>query len=335
MINDELGKIFDEVLSKQIEEWRAEGLLDDEIRTKLDNINFEDTFASITEKAAVDTVDYFKEHMYEIDFEEKIRTNEFLSHQESIWGKGFVASQAMYVMAVEAAELYSNYVQEDVDNAVKEKKKYRYLVLQHMQGRACQMFLEILCLMRCGFADGAYARWRSMYELCCCACFILKQGEKIAEQYYLQSEKPARSGNQSYQWANGAKNKKGNIPAEWSFVQIQDCCDDNDTWKDIWKEQYKLACSVTHASPEGTFKRLANFTTDNILPVGHSDYGISIAAEHSAISLQWITAMFLNIFPNMDGITRSRAIGAWVDVIRELYYNAEDEAFDKSKQVTE
>ena len=90
MINDELGKIFDEVLSKQIEEWRAEGLLDDEIRTKLDNINFEDTFASITEKAAVDTVEFFKEHMYEIDFEEKIRTNEFLSHQESIWGKGFV-----------------------------------------------------------------------------------------------------------------------------------------------------------------------------------------------------------------------------------------------------
>lgn len=331
MDNDELRGRFNQVLSKQIEEWSAEGLSDDEIRTKLDNINYEDVFKAFIEKDAEDTVRYFKEHMYEIGFEEKINTNEFLVHQESIWGKGFVASQAMYVMTIEAAELYGKYVQEDVDDEVKEQKKYRFLVLQHMHGRACQIFLEILFLMRCGFADGAYARWRSMYELCCCACFILDQGEKIAEQYFLQSQNPNKSGNKSYSWANGAISNKGKSQEKWHFSEIQDYCGYNTKWKDIWDKQYKLACLVTHASPEGTFKRLSILNTNNALPVGHSDYGISTAAEHSAISLQWITSMFFSIFPYMDGLSRSRAISDWVKVIRDYYYSAED-GFHKNQE---
>ena len=35
----------------------------------------------------------------------------------------------------------------------------------HIHGRALQQFLEIIILMKNGFADGAYASWRSVFEL--------------------------------------------------------------------------------------------------------------------------------------------------------------------------
>ena len=54
----------------------------------------------------------------------------------------------------------------------KDARKFMFLALQHLHGRACQMFLEILTLLRNGFGDCAYARWRSLYELNCTAYFI-------------------------------------------------------------------------------------------------------------------------------------------------------------------
>lgn len=96
---------------------------------------------------------------------------------------------------------------------------------------------------------------------------------------------------------------------------------------DAWKKQYKLACLVNHASPQGTFKRLANGGITNCIPVGRSDYGITTPAEHSAISLQWITATFLTLFPNADSIQKTKVIHDWVEVIRELYFAAHDEIF--------
>ena len=103
-------------------------------------------------------------------------------------GKMFCSLYAMYVMAVETAELFSEYVQKDLEDDVRQPKMYTFFTLQHMHGRVCQEFLEVLYLMKYGFADGAYSRWRSMYELCCCADFILKYGGEVAKKYFESSE---------------------------------------------------------------------------------------------------------------------------------------------------
>ena len=55
-------------------------------------------------------------------------------------------------------------------------------------------------MIRLGFADGAYARWRSLYELCVYADFIKHQGEQIAKQYIEQSE----TDESNCRWAKGA-----------------------------------------------------------------------------------------------------------------------------------
>ncbi|KUE93344.1 hypothetical protein AU078_04885 [Streptococcus gallolyticus] len=70
--------------------------------------------------------------------------------------------------------------------------------------------------------------------------------------------------------------------------------------------------------------------TENIIPVGRSDYGITTPAEHSAISLAQITSMFLSIFPYGDGIVAMKNINNWIDVIREIYFKTHDEVFPEA-----
>jgi hypothetical protein len=225
----------------------------------------------------------------------------------------------MYVMAVEAAEQYSQFVAENIPDDVKRKKQYTYLALQYIHGRCCQEFLEILHLMKLGFADCAYARWRSMYELCCNACFIKKYGEQIAKQYYEQSQ----TEEYKYLWTRGAKDENGNEIKVSTFQGIQDHCDIDEAWKN----QYRLACFVNHGSPQGTFKRLCMKDEEQLIMVGQSDYGITTPAEHSAISLQWISAMFFSIFPCMDALVYARTLYDWVEEIRKAYFETEAECF--------
>jgi hypothetical protein len=259
--------------------------------------------------------------MYEIELEQRAQAQEFLAHQEQLWGKCFAASQTMYTLTIEAAENISKYIDENANAKDKEARKFVFLALQHLHGRACQMFLEILTLLRNGFGDCAYARWRSLYELNCTAYFIKSQGEQIAKQYYEQSQ--SCDPHNDYDWTKGAVNKRGKPITIKRFSAIETYCEMGNGWN----EQYKLACLVTHGSPEGTFKRMSTYKTQNIIPVGRSNYGIAVPAEHSAISLHLISTLFFTLFPYADSIAYVKTLGKWVEVIQEMYYSTEEKAF--------
>ena len=331
MSNDKLMDICQEAIEQIVKRLREEGKSDDEILDKVKKIDYTKMIRDASQVSSEITVEYFKSHMYEIAYEERLKTDEFLAHQNLIWGRCFATSQAMYVMAVEAAEIYCEFVTNDLTDEEIIPKQFKFLALQHMQARACQEFLEILYLMRFGFADGAYARWRSMYELCCCAQFISTQDEQIAKQYVEQSQ----TENQKYTWTKGAKDKDGNELKISTFNKIQELANENDVLNDAWKKQYKLACFVTHASPQGTFKRLANGPKTNAIPVGHSDYGITTAAEHSAIALQWITSILLSVYRNLEAISIIKAMSEWVEVIRDYYFTTAKEEFSEKTDIEE
>lgn len=319
MANDDLKDIFDEAIGKIIEEWVKDGLSEDEISKRLSQEKIDGSIKEMINQSSNDLVEYFKTNMYQIAYEEQAKTDEFVSRQKQTWGEGLAASQTMYIMAVEAAELYSDYVTEKVDDETKKSKQYTFTALQHLHGRACQIFLEIFHLIRLGFADGAYARWRSLYELCVYADFIKHQGEQIAKQYIEQSE----TDESNCRWAKGAVDENGKKLDAGSFDRIQKLISINSSWFD----QYKLACFTVHGSPQGTFKRLANGKNSNCIPVGHSNYGIVTAAEHSAICLSWITGLFTTVFTHMDSLARCKLLANWIDVVRKAYFKAHEEAF--------
>lgn len=319
MKKDYLGEIYDETMSPIISDLINKGLSEEEILNELSIEKQSASMFALIKKSAEDSLRYYKDHMYEIAYKEQAKTDEFISRQRQIWGAGLAASQTMYIIAVESAELFSKFVAENLDENERQPKQYAFLVLQHMHGRACQIFLEILHLMRLGFADGAYARWRTLYEVCCCAEFIAHQGEMIAKQYIEQST----TDYQDYSWAKGALDENGNKIDAGSFKKIQEIV----TIDSGWRAQYKLACFTTHASPQGTFGRLANQKSDRVILVGHSYYGIATAAIHSAFCLSWITVELLTLFSHLDSLSNCKMLRDWVDVIQELYLTAHEKAF--------
>ena len=317
--------VFD-TIKQCVNQWEKDGLTNEEITTKINSINIDDVLQEVTDTASKDFASFFKEKMFEIELEERANTGEFLAHQEQLWGKCFAASQTMYTITLEAAENISEYIDKNASEQEKDDRKYTFLALKHIHGRACQIFLEILTLLRNGFGDCAYARWRSLYELNCIAYFIKSQGEQIAKQYYEQSQSKEEK-QKDYEWTKGAVNKYGKTITIRSFTAIETYCE----MGDVWNKQYKLACLVTHGSPQGTFKRMSTFKTMDVIPVGRSDYGIAVPAEHSAISLHLISALLFTVFPYADSIAYIKTLGEWVHVIQDMYYSTEKAIFESNE----
>ena len=314
-----LKDTFMKTVKNRIEEAETEAE-SKEVIEKLEKIDLSDLFKEMLFKMADDTTQYMKKTMYEEVMAFRAGEEEFIVRQEQKWYRGFVASEAMYIMTLEVAESYVQYVN-DLSIEEKIQNNNTFLAMLHIHGRALQEFLEIITLMKNGFADGAYARWRSMYELSIIASFITENGENVAKAFIEASETDDR-----YEWARASdlfSSKKRYI----SFNDIQTHCDMNTK---VWRKQYDLANKTVHASPQGTFARLGNMKTENIIPVGRSDYGITTPAEHSAISLAQITSMFLNIFPYGDGIVAIKNINNWIDVVREIYFKTHDEVFPEA-----
>lgn len=319
MPHDLFMNILEKTVAEKVNVLIENGLSNEEIEQQIQELDIEGALSKLIETASQDEINYLKSNIFEISAERKASAAVFIAHQEETWGKCFAVSDAMYTLAVEAGELYGKYVVNNMSSDKTDCKKYTFLVLQHIHGRACQEFLEILYLMKLGFADGAYARWRSMYELCCIGTFIRKYGEQIAKQYYEQSETEV----QFYKWTKGAKDEYGKELNVNTFSKLQEVCN----IREEWKAQYRLACLVNHASPQGTFKRMANGIESNVIPVGHSNYGITTPAEHSAISLAWITTSFLTIFPYPEGLVMCKVLNSWIDVIRDAYFSTHKNVF--------
>lgn len=258
-----------------------------------------------------------KSTMYEEVMSFRAVEQEFLAIQEQKWSKAFTASEALYILIYEASQNYSGYVKTLSETKI-EEYKWRYMVVRQIHGRALQEYLEVVTLMKNGFADGACARWRSLYELSVTTSFILKYGEKVARKFY-----EAFDSNDRYEWARESgvfSDTKRYI----TFNDIQKNCDLN---SDAWKCDYNLANQAVHASAQGTFGRLGDMGTKNVVLVGRSDYGIELPAELSAISIIQITSMFFSMFHNADSVVEMKSIANWLDVIREMYFKTHDEVF--------
>lgn len=319
---ESLAELFSKTIISTLEEEINKAETEEEAKKILEHfesLDIQGLFNDMMKDVAKDTFSFMKSTMFEEVMGFRADEQEFIACQEQKWYRAFVASEAMYIMTLEAAESYSEYV-ESLPKDKFQSKCWTYVVMQHIHGRALQEFLEIITLMKNGFADGAFARWRSMYELSIISSFIIQHGENVAKKFYEASDTDDR-----YEWARESKmlsTKKNYI----TFNDIQNACNIN---SDIWKKQYDLANKAVHASPQGTFGRLSNMGTHSLIPVGRSDYGITTPGEHSAISLAQISAMFFSIFPESNTIIQMQNINHWIDIIREAYFKTHDEVFSR------
>jgi hypothetical protein len=285
----------------------------------LETEDFKDLYAKIIGMISDNATDTIEDVMYEKVLEERAFVQEFLARQEQKWGKCFVASEAMYICVLESAEAYTEYVNENKEKFINENA-VTFNALRMIHARACQEYLEVLVLNRNGLADGAYARWRSMYELSIISSFIRKYGDDVAVSFLNAADTKDR-----YEWARKAK-CFDNVPKTKyiTFSAIQKDCEM--ATKD-WREMYNLSNQFVHASPQGTVYRLGNKNDVEVLSVGQSDYGVTIPAVHSAVSLSLITADFFSLYAHGDSLVSMLAFHKWIKRLADYYQNTEKECF--------
>lgn len=98
---------------------------------------------------------------------------------ESIWGKAF----ALYKCYIESSTRFSNEFFKYREECKVKTDENKFIALAYINGRAIQVANEILVLMKNGYADAAYARFRTLYELSVIADFIDKHGDNVAKAY--------------------------------------------------------------------------------------------------------------------------------------------------------
>lgn len=163
---DELSK------KKSLDEYK-----EDEIKdiTK----NFFDGFALDMADMAECVLETLKEGMPAKLKERRAEIAEFEEHIGRIWRKPIDLLEIFLEICLEAAILFH----EKIDPHVTSENKYLYQVLLRLHGRGCQVGAEVLTLINSGFADGAHARWRTLYEITVVAYFIREHGNDVAERY--------------------------------------------------------------------------------------------------------------------------------------------------------
>ena len=274
-------------------------------------------FGDLLEEATNITVSTIMDTMFEDVIRYRADEEEFLARLDQKWYRPFAVSEEMYIMTLEAAEHYSKYVK-SLSSEVVNPKKCQYTALRFLHGRAMQVYLEVITLMKGGLADGANARWRTLYELTIVAWFIRDQGEKVAQEYY-----KSQYSNQHYEWARVSK--------LWNSNKKQITFSDIERKATIvtkpWKEIYSRACKNIHASSQATFGRLGDPGNKPVISVGRSDYGFHIPGVNAAISLAQISAALFSLFSEEEAIIAMKSLQQWIVIVEEEYYKTCDSLF--------
>jgi hypothetical protein len=123
---------------------------------------------------------------------QKIEISEFRLHLEKYWDEPL---NLLRMIVTIAREIVS-------EQAVRKRRSKRYKALPdallRLNVRACQITSEVITLLENGFADGAMARWRTLYEVSVVAMVIAEGGETLAKRYVDHQYVEAKGGNYTF-----------------------------------------------------------------------------------------------------------------------------------------
>ncbi|MBI4732415.1 MAG: hypothetical protein HY781_09910 [Chloroflexi bacterium] len=254
------------------------------------------------------------------------------------WGKALDKLESLISICL---EMGMDFNREYRPTAVKEND-FVFDALTRLQARGCQVSLEILLLLRNGFADGAHARWRTLHEIATEASLIKRYGNEVAERYLCHSVVA------DYKIAKKYKEHSSSIGyqpmEEHEFENVKQNCEEalKRFGKGFGKSDYGWAskalekgdkCRITfeeieqkagishmrpfvqlshanvHSGSKGTTFRLGlpPKNRDRLL-VGPSIFGLSVPAQNTAFSINLLTGLLLVHVPSLDQVALVMAI---------------------------
>ena len=318
---------FQEVLESEIHRILSECETEEERSAFLER--HDEFISEVTDEMAESLLETVKEDAFSSDLEAfREERRQFERRVVDFWGMPINLLELFITIAFEAGMTFG----EKHSEAAAKSDDYVFEVLTRLHAKACQTSNAILALLRSGFADDAYARWRSLHEIAVIASFIRAHGQETAERYLLhevmQQYKLARDQMEvhgrnnaekiyqkeidalkarhdalverfgskfkaDYGWADGALGgRHPSIRAMEKQVQL-----------DHLKPYYRMASDNVHANSHGKYFRLGvSLAQDRkkILLAGPSTAGLADPGHATAISLGQITTLLLVTQPSLD-----------------------------------
>ncbi|CAG0943598.1 hypothetical protein BROC_02351 [Candidatus Brocadiaceae bacterium] len=247
----------------------------------------------------------------------------FNKHVDAKFGKALDLLEMVYYIATD--NLY-----ESSESLDPEAEKITFNALERLHARSCQVMAEIILLLRNGFADGAHARWRTLYELTIIALFISKHGNEISERYFSHCIADDYNAAIKYQKYCEALGYKGLHKKELNKIRKDYfyCIDKygkefknaygwastiikkkNPSFADIeahlgfeyMRHLYKIASHNVHANPTSLFFKLGLIPENGeALLKGPSDLGLDEPIRGTIFSFVQMTINLLVFSPNLD-----------------------------------
>ena len=162
-------KWFDKILQDLIEKFGEEKVTKN--LDKLINNSLPEVAQLIRNSLKDSSQDMLDEHrLSRIGFESRLLLK---------WKKPIDLLKTLQVIALESGEEFYKEVNINIVN----KNPDKIRALRYIHARSCRITDEILCLLRGGFADAAFARWRTLHKLSVLSFFISENNNELSQRY--------------------------------------------------------------------------------------------------------------------------------------------------------
>lgn len=336
-----INKIFSEALKKARTEMITKGLSEKDINSRLSDIGIgllDELSSSFVDSLIENGKTSIREHGY--------KDEEFKSRLEFRWYKAFDLLGILIGCSLEL-------IQEINDVDIKGDSTL-YLLFKRLHARSIRIAKEILILIQNGYADGALARWRSLFEICTTVMFIDKYGAKSAQMYneYQHIEKynemveyNKRCTELGFEPISNSEvdemiRKKEELESKYTIrfgYSYGWTCNVFDTGKltfnrivddigfELWKPYYKMACNSVHAGPKALFYNIGLSERQDILLVGPTNIGFVDPAQLTSISLVQITTFLVKNAPNYERLLVNNALNILATKVTEEFVRIQNE----------
>lgn len=327
-----MQSVIDEVKLKTSDENKQNEIIERVFSETLPKI------ADDLEKSLNDSTHYMlTEHRY-LDLEFNARLNRQ-------WFEAFDLLEKCIVASLEIGEE----IQRNSSSFIEDDNKELFEVLLRLHARGIQISKEILVLFRNGYADGAFARWRTLYELSIVGLFISKHGNQIAKQYKDYASVETFKELETYNEKNHKLKFKEILPSEiqrqknlmselktkysddflkrngWTYNILEknkrtfEGIEEN-VESDHIRPFYKWACNTIHAGPKAAYYSIGICGASNVMLAGPSNFGFADPGQNTALALFQLTTNLVLNFMDYDNIVELNILSRFLEKTKNKFF---------------
>ncbi len=284
------------------------------------------------------------------------RVSGFRQRLRRYWGDSLDALEELVATCAELGDKVAQAHQRDT---------HLFAALELLRSRAVQVAWEVHALVSAGYADGAYARWRTLHEIAVVSEFLGKFGEDAAQRYLDHAQIKNRKVIREY---NECQERLGYPPIpqleidrseglraklleqygkdfgnEWGWAS-QDCGKADPSFFDIraaadyghWKAHFGMANHAVHGGPHGILFRLGHPLGSKPMSLsGPSLVGLGDPIDASSISLMHATFAFVSAIrsPKSIDLELELSITAEIKLVSLVCSRIASTALDASRVI--